>query len=732
MTIRVVFDSADPVIEMAIADLDRDLDLDVVVLRRSGQIGVLENLLHLQFRGRVIDEIPAVSGADSVFVADVDGNISWDVVIGGGEETVVVFSQTADAGVWTVERRETAATKMPAANLADLDNDSFQELVSVAASGATVLRLGPWGIAAPISVQSLSSDGSLAGADFDGDGKQDFAAIAGGKVSLALNRTENAGHYIDVRFKGIADNAADSGRVNHFAIGSILELRFGPHYRSQIITSPSTHFGIGAYDTAGTVRVIFPNGLTQTIREPAVDAIVEEEQSLKGSCPYLYAWDGEKFVFMTDCLWAAPLGLQVARGVIAKDRPWEYLKVDGDGVRPRNGRYEFRITEELWEVAYLDKIAVTAIDRPADVQVWTNEKVGPADIAQPTVFAFRDSQLQPLRSAVDTEGRDVTSELSARDRVFVQGFDRRIRQGLCPPHWIDVDFGELEILDDDSEAKPSVYLVLTGWILPTDTSLNIQIDQNPDLDPVEFPSVWVPDSEEAGGWRKAIPFMGFPGGKTKTIVVDVTDALDVGDPRLRIRTSAQIYWDDAQLAVQTQRPPVIEHTTELLSAELVYHGFSARSQQSSRHPETYDYQVTSVTPRWPPLRGSLTQFGDCLRLIRQWDDRMVVMGAGDEVRMTFSVPEAAIPDGWQRDFVLHCVGWDKDADLNTLSGQTTGPLPHRDMGQYPPNVANRTESEAVLEKNRGHLRRHQSFRAFWHRGENFAGQRFLPPPASGF
>lgn len=146
-------------------------------------------------------------------------------------------------------------------------------------------------------------------------------------------------------------------------------------------------------DKASSVRAILPNGLTQTIRDPKIDSLLEEEQTLKGSCPYLYAWDGEKYVFMTDCLWAAPLGLQVARGVVAKDRPWEYLKIDGRKIKPRDGRYEFRITEELWEVAYFDKVALTVVDHPADVEVWTNEKVGPAEIATPTIFAFGKDDL---------------------------------------------------------------------------------------------------------------------------------------------------------------------------------------------------------------------------------------------------------------------------------------------------------------------------------------------------
>ena len=286
--------------------------------------------------------------------------------------------------------------------------------------------------------------------------------------------------------------------------------------------------------------------------------------------------------------------------------------------------------------------------------------------------------------------------------------------------------------NDKADQAASIYLVLTGWILPTDTSLNIQIDQNPELPPIEFPSVWVPDADQPEGWRKAIPFMGFPGGKTKTIVVDVTDVIDPDDPRLRIRTSAQIYWDHAQLTVQTEPAPLVQQATELLTAELAYHGYSGSVKSNSRMPETYDYQQTSELPKWPPLRGSLTQFGQCDQLIRSWDDQMVVMSGGDELRMTFSVPETPIPAGWQRDFVLHCVGWDKDADLNTLAGQSTGPLPFRAMGQYPPTAAGLAELGQVEQANRGHRQRQQSFRAFWYRSDAGQPKKFFLPADSGY
>ena len=352
---------------------------------------------------------------------------------------------------------------------------------------------------------------------------------------------------------------------------------------------------------------------------------------------------------------------------------------------------------------------MTAVDHPADVDIWTNEKVGPGEIAEQTVFAFGSQDRTAIKQAVDTHGRDITKKLKAIDRDFVQAFDRRYRQGLCEPHWIDLDFGDVAPTKDQS-----AFLVLTGWILPTDTSLNIQIDQNPDLPAIEFPSVWVPDnsadaqtedSESNGGWRKAIPFMGFPGGKTKTIVVDVTDTILPEDPRLRVRTSAQIYWDSAQLVLQDKRPEIHEHELRLLSATVDYHGFSRGSKQSFQHPEQYDYQQASKSPKWPPLRGGLTKFGNCFDLLQEWDDSMVVISGGDEIQVEFSVPESPVPEGWKRDFVLHCVGWDKDADLNTLAGQSTMPLPYRKMASYPPALYRSVSNPTISYPSAGFKRR---------------------------
>jgi len=61
----------------------------------------------------------------------------------------------------------------------------------------------------------------------------------------------------------------------------------------------------------------------------------------------------------------------------------------------------------------------------------------------------------------------------------------------------------------------------------------------------------------------------------------------------------------------------------------------------------------------------------------------VVIGAGDALTVRFKAPDTPLPDGWKRDFLLYSIGYDKDADLNTVYGQTADPLPFQAMRSYP-------------------------------------------------
>jgi len=185
------------------------------------------------------------------------------------------------------------------------------------------------------------------------------------------------------------------------------------------------------------------------------------------------------------------------------------------------------------------------------------------------------------------------------------------------------------------------------------------------------------------------PFIGFPSGKTKAMVIDVSDAFLTDDYRIRIRSGMELYWDQAFFTVDESDAETVSQACELQSADLHFRGFSSRVYadnalfRNGHAPEGYDYDSVTTEPRWNEMMGRFTRFGTATTLLEAQDDRMVVMGPGDELTVSFAVPAAQTPAGWKRDFVLYNVGWDKDADLNTVYGQSSEPYPFKAMSRYP-------------------------------------------------
>jgi hypothetical protein len=87
---------------------------------------------------------------------------------------------------------------------------------------------------------------------------------------------------------------------------------------------------------------------------------------------------------------------------------------------------------------------------------------------------------------------------------------------------------------------------------------------------------------------------------------------------------------------------------------------------------------------WNPTPRLYTRYGDVRELLGEVDDRPVVMGSGDEVRLGFAASGLPpLPSGWRRDFLLKVDGWAKDADANTAFSQSVEPLPFHAMSRYP-------------------------------------------------
>jgi len=211
-----------------------------------------------------------------------------------------------------------------------------------------------------------------------------------------------------------------------------------------------------------------------------------------------------------------------------------------------------------------------------------------------------------------------------------------------------------------------------------------------------------------GNWKTVIEDMGMPSGKPKPMAVDLTGKFLSASREVRIVTSLCVYWDEIYL-YENNTPPET-HLTEIpmSSADLHFRGFSqATIDPERKQPEFFDYQSVTPTTMWNPTPGNYTRYGVVDDLLRQADDRMVIMGSGDEIRMRFAasgLPE--LPSGWRRDYLLLVDGWAKDADANTAFSQSVLPLPFHAMSRYPyPANEHYPDDEAHRDYQREYLTR---------------------------
>ncbi len=663
--------------DVVATDLDRDGDLDLL-LAAGGGVTVLDNRRQGTFVAATPPGLAAPGAVSHLVSADIDGDGRLDVVAAG--DAISVLRNRGDR--FSSGPRLDAGGAVGAVVALDLDNDGRLDLAAAGPGGVVVfpqLAGGTFGRQAIAG--SPAHAGALAAADVDGDGDLDLvvAGAAGSVAPLAWleNRGGNRNHWLAVRLRGLTEG---NSKNNVFGIGSTLELRDGAAAQLREAQGGVTHFGLGDRRHAGLLRVVWTNGVPQDRLDVAGDQHVVEEQVLKGSCPFLYAWDGQRIAFVTDLLWGAPIGLPVAPGVYAAANPAELVKVDG--AVPRDGRYELRLTEELWEAAYFDQVRLWVVDAPAGVEVASNLRIVPGPPAPgsppPALRVLGSREVRPVVAAWDGRGRDVTAQVRARDEVYADGYAASPYQGVAAAPWaFTFDLG----------AAPGgpVRLLLDGWIFPADASLNLAVAQRQDLSPTP-PRLEV-ETTLAGGaprWEPLMPAMGFPAGKTKTMVVD-TPPLPAGAHRLRIVCGQWLHWDRiAWTSAADDAAPRVVARLSPATAELRFRGFSRLVRRAPNAPHDYDYTQARQQSPWLSFPGHYTRYGDARELLAAADDRLAILAAGDELAVSFDAGTMPPPPpGFLRTVFLESRGWDKDADRNTGEAAQIEPLPFRAMRAYP-------------------------------------------------
>ena len=682
-------------------DYDHDYDLDLVLLGTTTKL--LRNQLPVGFVDRTAD-IPFAAGAatSAIITRVIPDTKSHDLVITYRDHPAVLYKDRL-GGKFEAQPIPAVPAHATAIAAADLNNDSAADLIWN--SGAALDKDGkfvtlPWAAQGSFALVDLESRGlvdavasgwvyrnesqskfsaprkasglpgnttAFAAADFDGDGKMDLAAVlSDGTVQRLMNQTPVKSNWTRVRLNGIKNLK--------LAMGSEIEVKAGPFYQKQVYRGVPLTFGLRAITAIDTIRITWPNGLIQNETQPKPNAtlVYQEAQRLSGSCPLIWTWNGTEFQYITDVLGVAPLGAASGDGSYFPVDHDEFISIAGEALRERNGMLQVRVTEELSEVSYLDQIKLIAVDHPAATEVFSNDKWKSPPFPEFRLFGV-GQRVYPVRALEDGK-RDVTASVVKLDRRYADGF-RRDLQGVASMHTLDLDFGH-------AAAANQAVLILSGWVDWADGSTFLAQSQATTTGLVT-PKLQVRNAK--GEWQTVIEDMGMPAGKPKTIAVDLTGKFLTASREVRIVTNLCVYWDEIFLSESAVAPQV--RLTELTAAttDLHFRGFARNVVHPQRkQPEMFYYDEAATTSMWNPTPGHYTRYGDVTPLLRTSDDKLVIMGSGDELQLHFDARALpAVPRGWRRDYLLKVDGWAKDRDANTAFSQTVEPLPFQGMSAYP-------------------------------------------------
>ena len=663
-------------------DYDHDYDLDLflfgpksVLLRNAGSAGFQD----------MTSQFPFVSGeaVSAVMLRVIPDTKGFDIAVSYADREGVLYRDRLQGNYAAEDIPLPAGSTHLAA--ADLNNDSVFELVFSTRDGIFQAPGTGTAFSRPVPVSKhtgdfaiadfqrrgsldVSTEGNCASAaaiDLNSDSLPDVACVQSNTLRILTNQTPVPDRkWIGVRLTGVKN-----GILAH---GAEVEVKAGSLYSKQIYKGTPLIFGLGKHAIADTVRITWPNGLIQNeIRQPAGRIhTYKEAQRLSGSCPMVWTWNGREFQYITDVLGVAPLGASAGDGEFFPVDHDEYIHIPGTALREQAGAYEVRITEELSEVAYLDQLKLIAIDRPAAMEIYTNEKFKAPPFPEFRLYGV--TQRIPPVSARDEQGRDMLGRIRTKDRIYPDSFERQL-SGVGTLHTLDIDFGA------GAARENKGVLVLHGWVDWADGSTFLGAAQD-GKGGLVAPYLQVRD--EDGKWVTVIEDMGMPAGKPKTIAVDLSGKFLSASREIRIVTNLCLYWDEIFLSEDTSAPPARLRDAQLASAELRFRGFSPNRIHPKRlQPEEFAYPNPRPVSLWNPTPGRYTRYGDVLGLAEGIDDKLIVMGSGDELVLRFKALQPP-PPGIKRDFLLFVDGWAKDRDANTAFGQTTEPLPFHSMRNY--------------------------------------------------
>ncbi len=568
----------------------------------------------------------------------------------------------------------------------DYDNDGWLDLVAAGeSSNGGELRLlrnlgsKGWGDVTKdvhLDAVKLNQPRAIAVADLAGAGDADLVVTQLGGAPLILrNEGGNKNNWMSIDLKALNDNKS--------GIGTKVELYAGTLYQKWEVAGASGYLGqnarpilagLGSERNAEVVRLLWPTGVPQdevNLAAKKVQSIAELDRR-GSSCPVLFSWNGREYEFIADMIGPGVVGHWVAPGERDVPDPDEYLKVPARSVKPRNGLLSFRFMEPMEETVYLDQVRLVAIDHPAAYEVFPNERfVSAPPFPEFRVIASRNAH--PPIGAWDDRGNDVLSLISTRDRKYVTNFDELRFAGFAKLHWIEIDLGEWDT------QKP-LRLIIDGYTDYFTATSMYAADQAG----IKVIPPYVEALDAQGKWVRAVEDMGFPAGLERTMVADLTGKLPAGTRRIHIVNNLKIYWDAIRIDQTQETRDVRVAQVPLAKAALDFVGYPREVRLKPASDTVYSYSHRSMSGPYARAAGNYTRYGDVFELLRASDDRFVVFGSGEGLKLDFDPRQLpAVPAGWIRDYFIYADGFEKDLDFYAAHAFTVEPLPRHSLLPYP-------------------------------------------------
>jgi tetratricopeptide (TPR) repeat protein len=677
---------------------------------------------------------PSTTSAETVAVAALDfDHDGWmDVAFTNwGSPAITLWKNVEGKSFEQVKLPETNWARAYGVAAFDYDNDGWVDLVAVGETkeGKGEVRLfrnlGPEGfkdVTADVGLDKiqLKDPRAIITGDYDNDGATDLLITQNhGPAVLLKNEGGNKNNWLRLALKGLNDNKSAIGtKVEVFSDGirQKFEIYGSNGYLGQ--NSPYLTVGLGQAKQADVVRMLWPTGVLQDEVEVAANQQKDflEIDRRGSSCPTLFVWDGKRYQLVSDILGAGVVGHWVAPGERNIARPTEWVKIDKNLIRDKEGAtplslrslerqggevdlafvgqnphppaksagrmghpvLSFRLMEPMEEVVYLDAVKLMAVDHPANEDVYPNEYFA-SNPPYPDFKVITSTNAKPPAGAWDDKGNDLLPDLLAHK--YVGKFDLLPFKGFTKPHSLILDLGEpyrggsLRLLMH-GEIE---YFTATGMYAASQAGIEATA---PYVEAQVAGEGARPTQKEK--WVRVTDDMGFPAGLPKTITADLTDKLPLGTTRIRITTNLQIYWDNILIDRSPQNEKFKLTAIPLTKANLDYHGYPRQIEDQPPGNVKYVYEQVSRTGPYARQAGEYTRYGDVLPLLTSFDDKLVVFGSGEEVQLEFDPAKLPpLPKGWTRDYFFQANGYEKDMDFYAADGSTVAPLPFRRMGTYP-------------------------------------------------